>query len=133
VLFDRLAEAVTDGVRLTVLGEIANHETELVAAEACVQLVRARAVSLSGDDVAGTYLLSQQMCDAGDDSIADRVAESIVVQLEAGDVDQADRAPAAALLEREERLELLEEVIQIHQPRLGIPVRQVGEVCDERF
>ena len=69
--------------------------------------------------------------DALDDPIADRVAERVVVPLEPGDVDQADRAPSAALLEREERLELLGEAAEVHQLGLRIAVRLVGEVGDE--
>src|SRR5262245_62532322 len=40
---DRFAEALGDGVGLRALGEVRNHEAELVAAEARVQLLRPRA------------------------------------------------------------------------------------------
>ena len=70
------------------------------------------------DEVVRAHLLAQQLRDALDDAIADGVAERVVVPLEPGDVDQADRAPAAALLEREERLELLGEAAEVHQLRL---------------
>ena len=73
------------------------------------------------------------MRDALDDAIADRVAERVVVPLEPGDVDEADRAPAAALLERQKRLELLGEAAEVHQLGLRIAVRLVGEVGDQRF
>jgi hypothetical protein len=63
----------------------------------------------------------------------DRVPERVVVPLEAGDVDEPDRAPASALLEREKRLQLLGEAAEIHQLGLGIAVRLVGEVGDQRF
>ena len=88
---------------------------------------------LLGDQVVGPHLLAQQLRDALDDPIADRVAERVVVPLEAGDIDEADRAPAAALLEREERLELLGEAREVHQLGLRIAVRLVGEIRDELF
>ena len=42
-----------------------------------------------------------------------------------------DRAPAPALLEREERLELLDEAAEVHQPRLRVAVHAVRQVGDE--
>ena len=59
------------------------------------------------------------------------MAERVVVPLERRDIDQPDRAPVAALLEREERLELLDEAPEVHQPRLRIAVDAVREVGDE--
>ena len=84
-----------------------------------------------GDEVVGAHLLAQQLRHALDDPVADGVAERVVVPLEPGDIDQADRAPRAALLEREERLELLGEPAEVHQLGLGIAVRLVGEVGDQ--
>ncbi len=44
-----------------------------------------------------------------------------------------DRAPAAALLERQERLELLGEAAEVHQLGLGIAMGLVGQVGDQRL
>ena len=57
--------------------------------------------------------------------------QRVVVPLERRDVDEADGAPAAALLEREKRLELLDEPPEIHQPRFRIAVDAVGEIGDQ--
>ena len=89
--------------------------------------------ALLRQQVVRAHLLAQQRRDAFDDAIADRVAERVVVPLEPGDVDEADRAPAPALLEREERLELLGEAAEVHQLGLRVAVRLVGQVGDERF
>ena len=61
------------------------------------------------------------------------MAERVVVPLEPGDVDEADRAPSAALLEREKRFELFGEPAEVHQLRLRVAVRLVGEIGDQRF
>ena len=92
-----------------------------------------RAGPLLRDQVVGSDLLPQDIRHAFDDPVADRVAERVVVPLEAGDIDEADRAPASALLESEERLELFGEPAEVHQLRLRIPMRLVGQVLDERF
>ena len=63
-----------------------------------------------------------------DNPVADGVAERVVVPLEPGDVDEADRRPASALLEGEERLELLGEPAEVHQLRLGVAMRLVGQI-----
>src|SRR5262249_27607049 len=106
---DRLAEAFRDDPRGAEVVEIGNEEAELVAAKARVQLLRAREiVALLRNQVVGPDLLAQQPRDALDNPIAERVPERVVVPLERGDIDEADGAPAAALLERQERLELLD-------------------------
>jgi hypothetical protein len=61
------------------------------------------------------------------------VAERVVVPLESGDVDEADRAPAAALFEREKRLELLGKAPEVHELGLRIAMRLVGQIGDEPF
>ena len=98
-------------MRLVAFGEVGNQEAELVAAEPRVQILCAPRPdrTLLRDEVVGPHLFAQQRGHALDDPIADRVAERVVVPLEPGDVDEADRAPPAALLEREKRLELLGE------------------------
>ena len=57
--------------------------------------------------------------------------ERVVVPLERRDIDQADGAPVPALLERQERFELLDEAPEVHQPRLRIAVDAIGEVGDQ--
>src|SRR5437667_2553720 len=122
-------------------GEIRNQEAELVAAEPRVQIARARArpflprvpEALLREEVVAARLLAQQRRDALDDPIADGMAERVVVPLEAGDIDEADRAPPPALLERKKRLQLLGEAAEVHQLRFRIAVRLVGEVGDERL
>ena len=83
------------------------------------------------EQVVGADLFAQQVRDALDDAIADGMTERVVVPLESGDIDETDRAPAPALLEREERFQLLGEAAEIHQLRLRIAVRLVGEIRDE--
>ena len=62
VAFDRLAEALADGVRLVVLGEVGNEEAELVAAEPRVEILRRAAPSaLLREQVVGPHLLAQQL------------------------------------------------------------------------
>src|SRR4029077_11123993 len=120
VALDRITEALADGVRLMALGDVGNQEAELVAAEERVQILVARTDALLRQQVVGAYLFAQQRRDALDDAIADGVAERVVVPLEAGDIDQPDRAPPAALLERQERFQLLGEAAEVHQ--LGLRV-----------
>ena len=135
VALDRLAEALADRVRLMILGEVGNEEAELVAAEARVEILAgARAPARSCARRSSDRTCSRSSArHALDDPVADRVAERVVVPLEPGDVDEADGAPAAALLERQERLELLGEAAEVHQLRLRIAVRLVGEIGDQRF
>ena len=59
------------------------------------------------------------------------MAERVVVPLERRDVDQPHRAPAPALFEREERLELLDEPAEVHQPGLRVAVDAVGQVGNQ--
>ena len=94
-------------------------------------LMRPDSVSVAvGDEVVGSRLLAKQVSHPLDDPVADGVAERIVVPLEAGDIDEADRTPASALLERQERLELLGEPAEVHQLRLRVLMRLVGQVLD---
>src|SRR5262245_15129267 len=129
---DRRAEPLADRVRLVIVGEIRNEETELVAAKPRVEILGPRAAGpFLGDEIVRARLLAQNLGDALDDAIADCMSERVVVPLEPGDVDEADGAPLAALLEREQRLELLGEAPEVHQLRLRIAVRLVGEIGDE--
>src|SRR5207247_6268321 len=95
-------------------------ETELVAAEACMQIFGPRSRQLLRDDVVGAHLLAEERGDALDDPVADRVAERVVVPLEPGDIDQPDGAPAAALFEREQRFERLRAPAEGHQVGFAI-------------
>ena len=61
------------------------------------------------------------------------MTERVVVPLEAGDIDEAYRAPAAALFERQERFELLGEPPEVHQLRFGIAVGPFGELGHQLF
>ena len=132
VAFDRLAKALGDDPRRAEVIEVGNEEAELVAAEAGVELLAGAELGrLLRDEVVGPDLLAEQTRDAVDDAVAQRVTERVVVPLERGDVDQAHRAPLAALLEREERLELLDEAPEVHQPGLRIAVHAIGQVGDE--
>jgi hypothetical protein len=83
------------------------------------------------DEVVGADLLAEDRRNALDDAVAHRVAERVVVPLEPGDVDEAHGAPARALLEREERLELLDEPVEVHELRLRVAPRLVGQLADE--
>lgn len=83
------------------------------------------------DEVVGSNLLAEQPRHTGDDLIAQRMPERVVVPLERREIDQPDRAPAAALIERQERFQLLDEAAKIHQPRLRVTMGAVGEVGDE--
>src|SRR5215510_5650678 len=112
-------------------GQIRNQEAELVAAESRVQIFRARSGPLLArvpdallrEDIVAAHLLAQKGGDTFDDAVAGRMAERVVVPLEAREVDEADGPPAAALLEREKRLQLLGEAAEVHQLRLRIAVR----------
>ncbi|MGC4084269.1 MAG: hypothetical protein QM736_19710 [Vicinamibacterales bacterium] len=77
-------------------------------------------------EILRAHLLAEQRRDATDDAVADGVPERVVVPLEAVDVGEADRAPASALFEGEERFELVGEAAEVHQPRFRIAVRLVG-------
>ena len=59
------------------------------------------------------------------------VAERVVVPLEAVDIDDADAAPADALLDGQERLEPLHEPVEVEQLGLRIAVRLLGQVGDD--
>ena len=94
---------------------------------------RPPARALLRDHVVGSGLLAQDIRDALDDAVADGVPERVVVPLETGDVDEANGRPASALLEGEERLELLAETAEVYQLRLGVPMRLVGQLLNERL
>ena len=51
--------------------------------------------------------------------------------LKLGDVDDADAAPADALLDGEERFEPLHEPVEVQQLRLRVAVRLLGELGDD--
>ena len=76
VAFDRLAEALADGVRLMEAREIRNQKAELVAAEPRVQVGGPRAEPLLREEVVGPDLFAQQRRDALDDPIAHCVADA---------------------------------------------------------
>ena len=123
-------EALGDLHRLGASGQIGNQETEFVAAEARVQVARFAAGS-TREEVLRSDLIGEDPRDALDDPIADRVAERVVVPLEAGDVDDADRAPADALLDRQKRLDALHEPVEVQELRLGIAMGFLGEIGDD--
>ena len=58
-------------------------------------------MALEREQVFAANLLRQNPRHALDDPVADRMAERIVVRLEAVDVDDPDAAPADPLLDRE--------------------------------
>ena len=113
------------------VGEVGNQEAEFVAAEARVQLVALVARAVLRHDVVGADLLAQQPRDPFDDAVAEGVPVGVVEALERADVHETDGAPVPALLDLEERFEPLDEAPEVHQPRLGIAVRAVGQVRDQ--
>ena len=115
------------------VGEIRDEEAELVAAEARVQLMALVAGAVPRHDVLGADLLAQQARHPLDDAIAEGVPVGVVEALERADVHQAHRAPMPALLDFEELLEALDEAPEVHQPRLGVAMRAVGEIRHELF
>ena len=134
VALDRFTEAFRDGVRLVIFGQIGNLKAEFVAAEARVQILRLRpAGPFLRQQVVGPDLFAQQLRDPFDNLIADGVTQGVVVPLESGDIDQSDRAPAAALLEGEKRFELLGEPGEVHQLRFRVAMRAIGQLGDEAF
>ncbi len=76
--------------------------------------------ALHGQKVFRPDLVRQNPRDALDDAITDRVAERVVVPLEAADIHDADAAPAHALLDGQERLEPLHEPVEVEQLGLGV-------------
>ena len=93
---------------------------------------RSRAsLRVRGEEVLRADLIGENPRDALDDAIADRVTERVVVPLEAGDVDDADRAPPDALLDRQKRLDPLHEPVEVEELRLGIPMGFFGEIGDD--
>ena len=88
------------------------------------------AAALEREEVFRADLIGEHARDALNDPIAHRVAERVVVPLEAGDVDDPDAAPADALLDGEERFEPLErECIAI---RVDRGQQQAGDAGLER-
>ena len=79
-VLDRFAKAFGDGVRLVVLVELGDQKTELIAAEARVQVLAAN-WTLPGDDIVGPDVFPEQLRHAFDDPIADRVAKRILDHL----------------------------------------------------
>ena len=67
------------------------------------------------EKILGPDLVGQDLRDALDDPVADGVAERVVVPLEAVDIDDADAAPADALLDGEERFDPLHEPVEVEQ------------------
>ena len=57
--------------------------------------------------------------------------EGVVVPLEAADIDDADAAPADALLDRQVALDPLHEPVEVQQLGLRIAVRLLGQVGDD--
>ena len=115
--------------RLAAARQVGNQEAELVAAEARVQIASLGA-ALHRQEVRGSNLIREDARDAFDDPVADGVAERVVVPLEAVDVDDADAAPAHALLDGEERLHALHEPVEVEQLRLRVTVRFLGQIGD---
>src|SRR5205814_4808439 len=115
--FNRLAKPFTDGMGLAAFGKIGNQETEFVPAKPRVQILRSRlaARAFLREEIVRSHLFAQQRSHPLDDAIAYGMTERIVVPLEAGDIDQTNRAPAPALLEREEGFELLGEPSEVHE------------------
>ena len=79
---DRFLEAVGDLEGLVAAWQIRDQEAEFVAAEAGVQ-VAPFARALERQEVLGADLVGQDARDALDDAVAGRVAERVVVPLEA--------------------------------------------------
>ena len=99
---DRRLEAAGNLNGLGTPREIGDQKAELVAAEPCVQIAR-RAGPFDGKKVLGPDLVGQNTGDALDDTVAERVAERVVVPLETADIDDPDAAPANALFDGEKR------------------------------
>ena len=131
VAFNRRAEPLGNDPAVAGIGEIGDEEAELVAAESRVQLVALVRRPVLRHDVLRANLLAQQARDAFDDPVSQRVPVGVVEILERADVHQADGAPVAALLGFEELLETFDEAPEVHQPRLGIAVRAIGEIGDQ--
>ena len=79
---DRFLEAVGDLEGLVATWQIRDQKAELVAAEPGVQ-VAPFARALERQEVLGADLVGQNARDALDDAVAGRVAERVVVPLEA--------------------------------------------------
>src|SRR4029079_6359693 len=81
VRFDRPLEPLGDLDGFAAAGQIGNEEAELVPAEPRVQI--AGFAALYGEEVLRPDLVRENPSDALDDAIAHRVAERVVVPLEA--------------------------------------------------
>ena len=130
--FDRVLEAIRNVHRFDASRQIRNQEAEFVAAEPCVQVPRIPA-PLEREIVLRPNLIRQDPGDAFDDLVADRMTERVVVRLEAVDVDDADAAPADALLDGEERFDPLHEPVEIEQLRFRVAVGFFGQPGDDFF
>ena len=122
-------------MRLVTLGEVGHQKAELVAAEARVEiLARARRARSCAMQIVGAHLLAQQI--AATRSMMRSPTAWPSASLYHLNPVMSTRPTAhqrPALLEREKRLELLGEAAEVHQLRLRIAVRLVGEVGDERL
>ena len=83
------------------------------------------------EEVLRADLIGENARDALDDLVADGVPERVVVPLEAVDIDDADAAPADALLDGEERLDALHEPVEVEQLGLRIAMGLVGQIGDD--
>ena len=110
VPLDRVLEPIGDFAGFGAPRQVWNQETELVATETRVQIARV-AAPFERQKVLGSDLIGENARDALDDLVPHRVAERVVVMLEAVDVDDTDAAPADALFDGEERLEALHEPV----------------------
>src|SRR5262245_1951674 len=130
VRLDGALEAARNLHRLVAARKIRDEKAELVSAEARVEIAPL-ALPLDREEVLRPDLIGEDSRHALDDLVADSVAERVVVPLEAVDVDDADAAPAHALLDGEERLHALHEPVEVEELRLRIAVRLVGELRDD--
>ena len=117
-----------DGVHLGVAAEVGDQKAEFITPEAGVEILARTLLArtlrmLPRDEIVAPHLFAQQLSHPLDNLIAHGVAERVVVPLEAADIDQADRAPGAALLQRDERFELLDEPLEVHQLGLRVTLR----------
>src|SRR6266513_2328755 len=126
VLRDRVTEAFADRIRLGRLLEVRNQKTKLIAAEAGVKLLRAGARTLLDNEIVRSRLLPQQLRHSLDDAVTYGMAKRVVVPLEFTDVGQAHGAPVTALLERQERLELLDEPGKVDELCFRVAARFLG-------
>src|SRR3982750_370509 len=97
---DSCLEPVGDVDTLRRPRQVWNEEAELVTAKTGMEIARL-AASFERQEILGADLIRKNAGDALDDAITNGVAEGVVVPLEAADIDDADAAPADALLDGE--------------------------------